>query len=143
MNYGRINLENTFYELLPESEAKKIYSPISKELQHIYLQYCRHKQFKSVMPIFESEFHDINNDIIGYYDHGELVAFSIIRIYDSRNIEAIQFAWNYSNPKLRIGINSLKHECAYYKDKGFKHYYVGGCEKYKTRLAGFEILGPE
>lgn len=142
MSYGRIDLEKTNYELLHETQWAKIYSPESEKLQEIYTQYCRHKKFKSVMPIFESEFHDINNDIIGYYDNNVLVAFSLIRIYDSENIEAIQFAWDYKNPKLRLGINSLKNECAHYKEHGYKYLYLGGAEEYKTKIDGFEILGP-
>lgn len=142
MSYGRIDLKKTNYELLHERQWGKIYSPDSEKLQEIYTQYCRHKKFKSVMPIFESEFHDINNDIIGYYDNNFLVAFSLIRIYDSENIEAIQFAWDYKNPKLRLGINSLKNECAYYKEHGYKYLYLGGAEEYKTKIDGFEILGP-
>lgn len=142
MTYARINLEHTFYEQLPETVAAKIYSPNYEELQHIYTQYCRHKKFKSVMPIFQSEFKDINNDIIGYYDNEKLVAFSLIKIYDSENVEAIQFAWDYYNPTLALGIKSLKHECAYYKEHGYKYLYLGGADEYKSKLDGFEILGP-
>lgn len=142
MSYGRINLENTFYQQLPESQAHKIYSPDTNQLQEIYKQYCRHKKFRSVMPIFESEFHDINNDIIGYYHDDKLVAFSLIKIYDSENVEAVQFAWDYYNPKLRLGIESLKNECAYYKEHGYKYLYLGGADEYKTKIDGFEILGP-
>lgn len=94
------------------------------------------------MPIFESEFHDINNDIIGYYHDDKLVAFSLIKIYDSENVEAVQFAWDYYNPKLRLGIESLKNECAYYKEHGYKYLYLGGADEYKTKIDGFEILGP-
>jgi hypothetical protein len=94
------------------------------------------------MPIFDSEYTDMSNDIIGYYDQDNLVAFSIVRKYDQDNVEALQFAWNYHNPKLRLGIKSLEHECALYKKLGYQYLYLGGADEYKSKIAGFEILGP-
>jgi hypothetical protein len=44
------------------------------------------------MPIFDCEYQDTHNDIIGYFDQDELVAFSIVRKYDHNNVEAIQFS---------------------------------------------------
>ena len=93
------------------------------------------------MPIFNSEYTDLKNDLIGYYDKEKLIAFSLIRIHDRENIESIQFAWNYENPKLRLGIKSLKHECALYKKMGYKYYYLGQATEYK-KIDGYEELGP-
>lgn len=93
------------------------------------------------MPIFDSEYTDIKNDIIGYFDNQDLVAFSLLRKFDDKNVEAVQFAWNYHNPKLRLGINSLKQECAIYKELGFKFLYLGQADEYKSHVDGFEILG--
>lgn len=93
------------------------------------------------MPIFSSEYTDPKNDIIGYFDQGALVAFSLIRRYDTLNVEAIQFAWTYHNPKLRLGMQSLKQECAIYKDQGFQYLYLGGADEYKKEIKGFEMLG--
>lgn len=138
--YARINLENTFYKKL---ENYKFFDVVPiHDLQKIYKEYCRYKNFKSVMPIFPSEFTDTKNDVIGYYDNDILVAFSLLRRYDSENVEAIQFAWDYKNPKLSLGINSLKSECALYKELGFKYLYLGGADEYKKKIDGFEILGP-
>lgn len=142
MAYSRIKLEDTNYVVMNNSRFFVNPNPDVQNLQHIYLQYCRHKKFKSVMPIFDSEFTDANNDVIEYYDNDTIVAFSLIRKYDSDNIEAIQFAWNYSNPKLKLGIESLKHECALYKQKGYKYLYLGAADEYKTKMNGFETLGP-
>ena len=94
------------------------------------------------MPIFDREYQDPGNDIVEYFDQGRLVAFSIIRKYDSDNVEAIQFAWTYHDPKQRLGIESLKHECALYKHLGYKYLYLGGADKYKKEIDVFEILGP-
>jgi hypothetical protein len=93
------------------------------------------------MPIFDREYQDPGNDVIGYFDQGELVAFSIVRKYGHDNAEAVQFAWTYHKPKQRLGIESLKHECALYKKLGYKYLYLGGADEYKSKIAGFEILG--
>ena len=93
------------------------------------------------MPIFDSEYVDQKNDIIGYFDNNNLVAFSLLRRYDAENVEAVQFAWNYNNPKLRLGIESLKQECAIYKRLKFKFLYLGEADEYKSIIDGFEILG--
>ena len=96
------------------------------------------------MPIFASEYTDHSNDVIGYYDYYDnLIAFSLIRRYDSINAECIQFAWDYAQPKLRLGIESLKHECAIYKDRGFRYLYLGEADEYKSEIQGFETMGPE
>lgn len=139
MLYARINLKDTNYKKLDNFILIK--NPDITNLQKIYSEYCRYKKFKSVMPIFDSEFTDDKNDLFGYYDNNELVAFSIIRKYDNENIEAVQFAWNYKNPKLRLGILSLQNECAFYKDLNYKYLYLGEADEYKKKIAGFELLG--
>lgn len=93
------------------------------------------------MPIFDSEYTDSSNDVIGYYHHNNLVAFSLIRKYDCVNIEAIQFAWDYKAPSLKLGIKSLMNECAIYKKLGYKYLYLGEAAKYK-KIDGYEELGP-
>lgn len=139
MTYARINLLQTNYKKLSNFQFIKHVNNL--ELQKIYKEYCDYKNFKSVMPIFNSEFFDPKNDVIGYYDGEMLVAFSLLRRYDDENVEAVQFAWDYKTPKLRLGIDSLKSECAVYKELGFKYLYLGGADEYKKKIDGFEILG--
>ena len=62
--------------------------------------------------------------IIGYYNGDVLVAFSMIAEYNEHNAECYQFAWDYVNPKLQLGIRSLKNECAMYKEMGYSPYTV-------------------
>jgi len=138
--YTRINLHETNYTLLENAEI--LTNPEPRILEKIYNDYCIYKQFKSVMPIFPEEYTDPKNDVIGYYDQGCLVAFSLVRRYNSKNAEAIQFAWNYSTPMLHLGIKSLRHECALYKSMGFDYYYIGEVMEYKKKIDGFEILPP-
>lgn len=142
MRYARIALEKTNYDKI--SNHKFISNPDVYYLNNLYKQYCQYKKFKSVMPIFESEYTDPKNDVIGYHDPDDhsLIAFSLIRKYDNQNVEAIQFAWNYEKPNLKLGIISLQNECAIYKELGFKYYYLGGADDYKSKFNGFELLGP-
>lgn len=140
MLYARINLQNTNYSIMPTNWIL-IKNPNIEELNNIYKKYCQYKKFQSVMPIFPSEYTNVDNDIIGYYDNGEIVAFSILRKYDNSNVEAVQFAWTYNNPKLRLGIKSLEHECALYKSLDFNFLYLGEANEYKSKISGFEILG--
>ena len=64
-------------------------------LNAIYADYCRYKKFDSVMPLFDSQFTDVKNDIYGYPDlSGKIVAFSMVRRHDSISAESLQFAWD-------------------------------------------------
>jgi hypothetical protein len=140
MLYARINLSKTNYKLYNEFQILK--NSEIEPLQEIYKTYCRYKKFSSVMPIFDEEFLDSKNEVLGYYHEKTLVAFSLIKIYNNKNIEAVQFAWDYKDPKLKLGIESLKSECAFYKDRGFEYLYLGSADEYKKKIDGFEILGP-
>ena len=110
--------------------------------EEIYRQYCTYKKFASVMPLFRSRFHDVMADVIGYWDQTNLVAFSLIRRFDETNALCDQFAWTYHNPDLHLGIETLKTECAIYKQRGFVYLYLEQAQLYKSQLNGFELLGP-
>ena len=102
MLYARIDLAKTNYTLLTNWDYIK--NPNISELNNLYLSYCRYKMFSSVMPIFDSEYTNADADVIGYYENLKLVAFSLIRRYSDSEAECLQFAWNYSNPRCRLGI---------------------------------------
>lgn len=138
MLFCRINLEETNYKTIDFKVLKNFDYNL---LDQIYTEYCRYKKFESVMPLFFSELTANNTDILGYFDNDKLVAFSYVKKYDNINAEAVQFAWDYRNPRLRLGIRSLESECAYYKSLGFKYYYLGSPDAYKKTIKGFEILG--
>jgi hypothetical protein len=93
------------------------------------------------MPLFDSQFNDPSTDVIGYYEGTQLVAFSLMKRYDRKNVLASQFAWNYHNPRTRLGVESLKTECAIYREHGFEYLYHDQAHLYKQGLEGFEILG--
>jgi hypothetical protein len=138
--FARIDLAKTQYQ--PTTDWYYITEPNIDQLNDIYRTYCIYKHFASVMPIFASQYLDPNTDIIGYRDAGQLVAFSLMKRYDNQNVLASQFAWTYRNSKTRLGIESLKTECAIYRERGFKYLYLDQAHLYKQNLQGFEILGP-
>jgi hypothetical protein len=143
MKYARINLSATNYIAMSDNNFKFINQiDLIPKLFEIYQKYCTYKKFSSVMPLFYQQFCDTSIDVIGYYDDQKLIAFSLIKRYGLENAEALQFAWDYTSPSLRLGINSLKNECAVYKAQGFKYLYLGGADDYKSQLDGYEILGP-
>jgi len=138
--FARINLiKNTDQATVKWAYLK---NPNIAELNDIYKTYCIYKHFASVMPLFDSQFTDSDSDVIGYYDNELLVAFSLIKRYDKENALCAQFAWNYKKPKLRLGIESLKTECAIYRERGFKYLYLDQAHLYKQGITGFELLGP-
>jgi hypothetical protein len=139
--FARIDLEkNTDQTTVNWAYLK---NPNIAELQEIYRTYCIYKHFASVIPLFDSQFTDPDTDVLGYYDNNLLVAFSIIKRYDDKNALCAQFAWNYRNPKLRLGIESLRTECAIYRERGFKYLYLDQAHLYKQGITGFELLGPQ
>lgn len=140
--FARIDLSKTQYQatvewgyLIPTNEQMQ-------ELDNIYRTYCTYKKFASVMPMFRSRYTDPSTDVIGYFDQGQMVAFSLIRRYDEKNALCDQFAWTYHNPKMRMGIETMKTECAIYKERGFKYLYLEQAHLYKSEIDGFELLGP-
>jgi arginyl-tRNA--protein-N-Asp/Glu arginylyltransferase len=95
------------------------------------------------MPIFDSEYLNEQSDVLGYHNpQGDLVAFSLITKFDQFNVEAVQFAWNYQQPDLQLGIRSLENECARYRRLGYHYLYLGLVDDYKHQFDGFELVGP-
>jgi hypothetical protein len=138
--FARIDLSKTNYE--PTVKWEYLREPNITQLNSIYRDYCKYKHFASVMPIFDSRYTDLMTDVIGYYDGDKLAAFSLIRRYDDKNAECMQFAWTYQNPQLRLGIETMKTECAIYKARGFDYLYLEQAQAYKKEIDGFELLGP-
>lgn len=141
--FGRIDLARTGYSETVTWQYITSRDPGTlSRLDDIYRAYCVHKRFASVMPMFRSRYQDPMADVIGYYDSNHLVAWSLIRRLDDHNALCDQFAWTYHNPKLRLGIETMKTECAIYRARGFRYLYLEQAHLYKQDIAGFEILGP-
>jgi hypothetical protein len=139
--FARIALAKTNYaESVQWSYLSKSDYMLGK-CQEIYQTYCCYKKFTSVMPMFVGRFREPAADVIGYYHGGNLVAFSLIRKFDEHNALCDQFAWNYHDPGLRLGIETMKTECAIYRARGFQYLYLEQAHAYKSEIDGFEILG--
>lgn len=138
--YCRINLKKTnytevdFYQILDAS--------CYPQLQSLYKNYCKYKNFESVLPIFYEEIVSPFSEVIGYFNDGYLAAFSLINLYPTgKSVFAEQFAWDYKKPELRLGIRSLENECARYKKLGYHYLYIGEYAHYKSLFQGFEVVG--
>ena len=141
--YSRIDLNKTNYNLVrPNFQSKVLDKFDDSELQKIYREYCLYKNFPSVMPLFIEEYRYPQADVVGYLYKEQLVGYTLMFKYNTLNVAAAQFAWNYKTSWLRIGIESLKHICAYYKLEGFEYLYLGGDEPYKRQIEGYELCGP-
>lgn len=141
-HFARIDLSRTNYsESVTWAWLDKNHDTVTK-CQEIYRTYCIYKHFGSVMPMFASRLLEPQADVIGYYDNDVMVAFSLIRKFDAENALCDQFAWTYHNPRARLGIETMKTECAIYKAQGFRYLYLDQAHLYKQEIAGFELLGP-
>ena len=138
--FGRINLADTTYQQYLDCELLQPV-PIDAVLR-VYRDYCVHKHFQSVMPMIPGRLTAEQTEIIGYHDQDRLVAWSMYRIWDSKNILSDHHAWDYRNAKLRLGIRSLENECAIYRDRGYRFMYFESVQPYMLDPQGFEILGP-
>ena len=106
--FGRINLQETNYQMNLQWDYLK-HENIEK-CNQIYKAYCKHRQFQSVLPMVNERYIDPNTDVVCYFDENNLIAWSMIRRWNEKSVLADQFAWDYKNPKLRLGINSIKNE---------------------------------
>lgn len=141
--FARIDLSKTNYAPSVEwAYIEHFDDETLSKLDAIYRTYCVYKHFASVMPMFHSRYTDPMADVIGYYDNKKLVAWSLIRRFDQHNALCDQFAWTYHKPKTRLGIETMKTECAIYRERGFKYLYLEQAHLYKSEIDGFEILGP-
>jgi len=138
--FGRIDLEKTVYVQDLEFE---ILDPVPvNDVLRVYRDYCLHKHFQSVMPMIPGRLTAPGTEIFGYRDRGRLVAWSMYRVWDRENILSDHFAWDYRDPRLRLGIRSIETECAIYRKRGYRWMYFESVEPYMLDLQGFELLGP-
>lgn len=137
--FGRINLAAADYE--PDLLCEVLHPVPVDEVLRVYRDYCRHKHFASVMPMIPGRLTAADTEIVGYRDQGHLVAWSMYRIWDTENILCDHHAWDYRNPRLRLGVRSLRNECVFYRDRGYRYMYFESVQPYMLDFRGFEILG--
>jgi hypothetical protein len=137
--FGRINLAQTQH--VNELDWQYLDPPPIHDLQRVYRDYCLHKHFHSVMPMIAGRLSVPGTEIIGYRQNTRLIAWSMYRIWDEHNVLSDHFAWDYRDPRLRLGMRSIENECAIYRDRGFRWMYFESVEPYMLDLDAFEIMG--
>ena len=116
-------------------------------ISSIYKKYIKHKKFHEKDFEEESEFFKKEDNIdwkyFIYYFQNKPIAFTEIKVFDSKHVLTGQFAWDYENPKLSIGTYATLYEIDWsIKNKCKKYYLAYGYEKsniYKSRFDGFEF----
>lgn len=137
--FGRVDLSETSYTA---DLACQLLDPVPvAEVQRVYREYCLHKRFRSVIPLISGRLTDPRTEIIGYHEKNRLIAWSMYRIWDRENLLSDHFAWDYREPRLRLGIRSIQNECAFYRDRGYRWMYFESIEPYMLDIEGLEILG--
>ena len=140
MTFARIDLEQVTAQADIECE---LLEPVPvDDILRVYKAYCAHKHFHSVMPMVTGRFFVPGTEVWGYRDNNKLVAWSMYRVWDKHSVVCDHHAWDYRNPKLRLGIRSFYNECAIYRDRGFRFMYFESVEPYMFDIQGFTILGP-
>lgn len=140
LTFGRVDLARCEYT---QTLDLAVMDPVPVDaVLAVYRAYCAHRNFHSVIPLVPGRFLVPGTETIGYWNHSQLMAWSMYRIWDQHNLVCDQHAWDYRQPKLRLGIRSLENECALYRDRGFHYMYFETVESYMYDLQGFELLGP-
>lgn len=109
-----------------------------KKYLELYESYCKHHDF--ARNIEWDNFKDCK--VIEYHHEEKLIGISLYKIIDKQFV-AMQFIWNYANPKISLGNIAQMIECKLAKLNGCSHVYIlGGYEQcclYKSNFRGFEF----
>ena len=109
-----------------------------------YIQYKKYyeKDYEEESEIFEKEDY-IDWKYFIYYYKDKPIAFTELKVFDSKHVLTGQFAWDYENPKLGMGTYATLYEIDWsIKNKCKKYYLSYGFEKssvYKSMFDGFEF----
>lgn len=111
-----------------------------QDLERIYDQYMEYKGYIDYCSPFQREIQSSKFGVVLNKDNIS-VAFSKFILYNGA-IESSQFCWDYSEPKISLGIAIQTKEIEYAKSLGYDCLYLGpGYEKssiYKSNYNGFE-----
>tara|TARA_R100001129_G_scaffold173753_1_gene145565 strand:+ start:28 stop:792 length:765 start_codon:yes stop_codon:yes gene_type:complete len=117
---------------------------IISDIYKKYVQYKKYyeKDFEEDSEHFEKQDY-LDWKYFIYYYKDKPVAFTEVKVFDSKHVLTGQFAWDYQNPKLGMGTYATLHEIDWsIKNKCKKYYLSYGYEKsnlYKSRFDGFEF----
>lgn len=110
------------------------------QMEVIYFSYLKHRGYTNYCSPFEN---DIENSQFGvvFNTVNKPVAFTKFIMYNGA-LESAQFCWDYSEPKISLGIAIQTKEIEFAKSLGYEHLYIGpGYETssvYKSKYTGFE-----
>ena len=129
----------------------KVYDKLDDALftivSNIYKKYIQYKKFhekdfEEESEIFEKEDY-IDWKYFIYFYKDKPVAFTELKVFNSKHVLTGQFAWDYQNPKLGMGTYATLNEIDWSIKNKYKKYYLSyGYENtsvYKSRFDGFEF----
>jgi hypothetical protein len=109
-------------------------------LEEIYKKYLAHKQYKDQSYTIDDIIKNSHGHIY-YVVEGKIVAFLFFKTIN-KALLAIEFAWDYEDPKLSLGNVSIYYASLLAKFKGCSHIYLSAgyesCSIYKSKYEGFE-----
>lgn len=109
-----------------------------EEYKALYGRYCDHHGFARDI---QWEYFEHCN-VIEYHYKGQLAGISLYQVYEDQFV-AMQFIWDYAEPKLSLGNIAQMHECYMAQALECTHVYLlGGYEQcclYKASFRGFEF----
>lgn len=116
-------------------------TPDKKErLEGIYRKYLIHKKYKDQSYSIDDMIRNSHGHIY-YVADGKIVAFMFFKTIN-KALLAIEFAWDYENPKLSLGNVNIYYASLFARFKGCTHIYMSAgyesCSLYKSKYEGFE-----
>lgn len=111
-----------------------------EHLKQIYNSYLQYKGFKSQSYTVEDMVKNSHGHI--YYTYkNKIIAFLFFKTIGS-NFLAVEFAWDYAEPKLSLGNVNIYHASQLAKFKKCKYIYMSAgyesCSAYKANYKGFQ-----
>lgn len=111
-----------------------------ERLKQIYASYVNYKKFKSQSYYVEDMVKNSHGHIYYTYN-GKIIAFLFFKTIGT-NFLAVEFAWDYADPKLSLGNVSIYCASQLAKFKKCKYIYMSAgyesCSAYKANYKGFE-----
>lgn len=116
-------------------------TPAKKEtLKEIYKKYLAYKGYKEQSYTIEDMISNSHGHIYYTYEN-KIIGFLFFKIVN-KSFLAVEFAWDYENPKLSLGNVSMYYASQLARFKKCTHIYMSAgyesCSAYKANFKGFE-----
>jgi len=117
--------------MTPEKKAR---------LEEIYKKYLAYKQYKNISFSIDDMIANSHGHIYYTYEN-KIIGFLFFKIVN-KNFLAVEFGWDYENPKLSLGNVSIHYAAILAKTRRCTHMYMSAgyesCCAYKANYKGFE-----